>query len=69
MAAYAIMWSSDIKSNVTNELPDPENIIIYNTWFYFAELEPIYKLGNVKLFNMAAVSGCVTTQQQIWRYQ
>ena len=31
MAAYAIMWSSDIKSNVTNELPDPENIIIYNT--------------------------------------
>ena len=69
MAAYAIMWSSDIKSNVTNKLPDPKNIIIYNTWFYFDELEPIYESGNVKLFNMAAVSDCVTTQQQIWRYQ
>ena len=25
MAAYLVTWSSDIKSNVTNKLPDPEN--------------------------------------------
>ena len=27
MAAYKITWSSDIKSNFTNSLPDPENSI------------------------------------------
>ena len=25
MAAYPVTWSSDIKSNITNRLPDPEN--------------------------------------------
>ena len=28
MAAYLVTWSSDIKYNVTNELPDPENFTI-----------------------------------------
>ena len=25
MAAYSVTWWSDIKSIITNELPDPEN--------------------------------------------
>ena len=25
MSTYLVTWSSDIKANVTNELPDPEN--------------------------------------------
>ena len=25
MAAYSVTWSSDIKSNIINRLPDPEN--------------------------------------------
>ena len=25
MAVYPVTWSSDIKSNITNRFPDPEN--------------------------------------------
>ena len=27
MAAYPVIWSSDIKSNITNRLSDPENLV------------------------------------------
>ena len=54
MAAYPVKWLSDIKYDVTNELPDPENLINSSTCFYFDELEPIFALGTVKFFKMAA---------------
>ena len=57
MAAYPIMWSSDIKSNVTNELPDSENLSISSMWFYFDELESIFVSGTVKFFKIAAKFG------------
>ena len=54
MAAYQVTWSSDIKSNVTNKLPDPENLETSSMWFYFDELEPKFVLCT-KFFKMAAV--------------
>ena len=27
MATYSVTWSSDIESNITNEFPDPENLV------------------------------------------
>ena len=67
MAAYPVTRSSDIKSNTTNELSDPEKHIISSMWSYFDELEPIFVSGTVKFFKMAAAFSYVTTQQQIWR--
>ena len=31
MAAYPVTWSSEMKSNITNELPDPENLVNSST--------------------------------------
>ena len=33
IAVYPALWSSDIKSNITNEIPDPENC--YAWWYIF----------------------------------
>ena len=65
MVAYLVTWSSDIKSNITNKLPDPENLNISSMRFYFDELKPIFVLGTVNIFKIAAVFGHVTTRQQI----
>ena len=70
MAAYPVIWSSDIKSNIINELLDPENLKTVSTWFYFDELEPTFVSVTIfYFFKMEAVSSHVTTQQQIWCYQ
>ena len=65
MAAYSVTWSSDIKSNVTNELPDPKNLKISSMRFYFDKLVLMLVSGTVNVFKMAAISGHMTTQQQI----
>ena len=65
MATYLVKWLLNIKSNVTNKLPDPENLKISSTWFYFDELERTIVLGTVNVFKMATISGHVTTRQQI----
>ena len=62
MAAYPVTWASDIKSNVTNELPDPKNFIISSILLYFDELEPTFVPGTVTVFKMTIISGHVTTQ-------
>ena len=68
MAAYPVTWSLDIKSNIINELPDPENHMYCSMWFYFDEVESKFVSGTVSVFKMAAASNYVTTQQKIWRY-
>ena len=65
MAVYPVTLSSDIKSNVTNKLPDPENLKISIMQFYFDKLEHTFVLGTVNIFKMAAISSHVNTRQQI----
>ena len=61
-AAYHVTWTSDIKSNIINGLPKPENLKISNTRFYFNGLEPTLVSDNVIFVTMAAISGHVITQ-------
>ena len=65
MAAYSDTWALDIKFNVTNELLDPKILKISGRQFYFDELECAFVPGIVNVFKMVAISGHVTTRQQI----
>ena len=43
IGAYPVAWSSDIKSNIANGLPDPENLTNNCKQLYVDELEPAYR--------------------------